>query len=523
MTDFQTSQHAPHILCDDDEDAVMPTSVNDVTSSQHAITSSATPKSLPFRGSDPSDPQSEWVMIPPNSSTFPTTSSSTADSGDPSQHSQSHRSELATSRQSTKRKSGDSPDLSDQVVASSNTNPFTSRGALQKHLLDQSLHFYLKTDGEAREKSFEASDIGSDAEDSTHTDAMASNQEKILEELNTNFMFIDKRYIDEPENAKFKEQVIKVVKADRKSTVSQEERENFKMDYQMYSGKDEATLTWMMVPYMMERQFTAQDLDEQGNPTGDFQVRVFSARGVEVSVNRLFAEHRLPHALMDYDNVDPSIIKSHFQSSNALTTPKPDFAYGIAKTFLPPPPNKISDETLALLNVTPVRDVFLDWENKSGGGDMMKCRNQALKGTAQAILAQRQLLARMGQVSLPGIDEETYLYAAANNNDTLQIFVAYAWVAADCVRTEFCMDRIATIPFSILEISNDENTLANLRKPLHNIMEWGCMTRMPVLKARYEKLWTFERKELARIMAEKAAEAEPEEGQGTSGKKRKTG
>ena len=362
----------------------------------------------------------------------------------------------------------------------------------------------------------EESDLGSDVNASNadtsdaQLDAMANNPQNIRKELNENYMFVNVRLINKPENAKFKERVMKIVKSDRTSTVSEEDNKNFKNNYMTYSQDNEAAITAMLLPYVIKPQFSAQDVDDEGNPVGDITVRGWVEQGIVASTNCLFAPGRLPHALMNAPKATQSMIEKHFQESNALTTPKPDYAYGISENKLPQPPFDIAipGEIKSLLNVAPKRDIFFVWENKSGQGDLMKCENQAIKATSAVIYAARQLLDHTGQVRTPGIDEDTYIFAATNNNNTLQIFVAYAWVPSDCSHVEFHMDSLMSVPFTINDVEDTPMTLANMRKPMHNIIEWGSITRMPALRRRYDKIYTFAREEfMRRVEVEEKAEA----------------
>ncbi|KAL9595269.1 MAG: hypothetical protein Q9219_006545 [cf. Caloplaca sp. 3 TL-2023] len=347
---------------------------------------------------------------------------------------------------------------------------------------------------------------------------MTSNPANVRIEMNKNFMHINEGPLNDPENAKFKERVIKVVKSDRKSAISDNDTKEFQSNYMTYNLANETTLTYMLVPLMMKASFSAPDVDDNGNPISEAKVRWFFDQGVVASCNQLFKPYRLPHALMNVPTLPAKMVKDHYDKCDALTTPKPDFSYGIERNKLPQPPLNVvvSAETEELLDVAPQRDVFFNWENKCGQGDLNVCENQAAKDSAAVILASRKLLERTGRPMKAGIDEDTYTYAATNDNKVLEIFVAYAWVPPDLSHVRFHMDSICRVPFTMADVRDQPNTLANLRKPLHNIIEWGSVSRMGALRKRYEALWAFEAEAFARLVDEKAKDEE-----GKSAKRKK--
>lgn len=323
---------------------------------------------------------------------------------------------------------------------------------------------------------------------------MANSPDNMRKELAANFMFIGCGPLSHPDNAEFKENIVKVMKSDHKSAVSEEDIEDFEQNYETYKTSNEATFTYILMPIMMGRRLTAQDVDQEGLPQG-YKTRGFVQQGVITSVDKLFTPYCLPHALMNTPNVPPKMIHQYFNDRKALTTPKPDFCYGLAEDCVPKAPSdiRVSDRIKSLLKVAPVGDSFFVWENKSGGGILVKCENEALRDVSALIYAKRQLYEHMGRNNTPGIDKQTYIYAATNDNRKLDFWVAYAWLPEDLSRVEFHMDKIGSIDFSMDELKRDPNTLPDIRKPLHNIIEWGSIAKIPELQGFYNKLWEVER------------------------------
>lgn len=342
------------------------------------------------------------------------------------------------------------------------------------------------------------------------------------EELAENFMYVDCGHLEE--NDDFQKMVVKVLKSDHKSVVTDEDRKAFELTYDTYKFFNDATLTFMLVPIMMKPNITAQDVDDAGKPCGEFQPCDFYQQGVLYSVKEQFKGYCLPYRLITVPDVPNTLVQEYYDTAKALT-PKPDFAYGLIEHVLPGAPSDIivSPELEALLKTTPVREIFFIWESRSSGrtSDRLTYESQALRDTAAVIYLKRKLFAYIGRASEKGIDTETFIYAATNEQALLHLWVAYAWLPEDLSRVEFCMDMISsTLLPSGGGFDNDPNTLVNIRKRLHNIIEWGSLERMPDLVRFYTKLWDVERGVSNRTMVMKA-EVEAEADAAASKKKQK--
>ena len=343
---------------------------------------------------------------------------------------------------------------------------------------------------------------------------MMTSPEHVRKQLKKDYMFIDKGHLNDSGNADFKKMVMKVMETDRTSAVSEKDKARFEKNYKKYKHFNEATFVYMLLPTMMGDEFTAQDVNEDGQGEGDYKERHFADQGVLCARDHLFNEkYCLPHRDMNIPDLANSTLKDYFDNSAHMTTPKPDFVYGLCEDGLPSPPSdiKYSKEVDTLLNLAPLQEVFFVWENKSGGGNMIKCGNDALKDTSALIYARRKLNMLMGYPKEPGIDQATYMYAAINNYTTIEYYVAYAWLPEDLSRVEFCMDNIGGDIFTVRELQDNGHVLPSLRKPLHNIIEWGSVIRMPKLKRFYDELWAFERARTNRSQQQaKEEETSPE-------------
>ncbi|KAL8912032.1 MAG: hypothetical protein Q9171_002885 [Xanthocarpia ochracea] len=437
------------------------------------------------------------------------------------------------SHQPSKHKRSGSPASSPRahLVPSPKTQPTASQITLRKRLDKQDLtNREMARKISASEDSDSATDNIPDSNsdsDSSQLD-MATSPGTIRKELAENFMFIGCGHLNHPDNIEFKGKIMKVMKSDRKFTVSEEDIEDFEENYKTYKLSEQPTLTFALVPIMMKPKITAQDVNQDGEPCGEFKTRSFIQHGVIFSVDQLFELYCLPHALMNNPKVPRLMIQEHFDRSKALTTPKPSISYGLSEDRLPKAPSDIivSETINQLLNFASIREIFFVWENESGGGILINCENEVLKAVSALIYAKRQLYEYIGRANKSGIDQQTFVYAATNDNTTLYFWVAYAWMPDDLSRVEFHMERIGSIDFRMEGLKPDPNALANIRKPLHNIIEWGSIARIPELKQFYRKLWEIELAVFNRKLEEKEEEAREEEAkaeaEGSKKKKRKT-
>ncbi|KAL8833943.1 MAG: hypothetical protein Q9176_007740 [Flavoplaca citrina] len=400
-----------------------------------------------------------------------------------------------------------------QTALSSKTEPTPSQIALRRELDRQDLE--LREIARARAADEESdSDTDKASASCTHSDNsqldMATNPETVRENLREHFMFVDRGHLkNDPD---FKKMIIKIMETDRTSVVSEEDIKRFDENYKTYKNSNEATLVHALLPIMMGDELTSQSVNEDGHGEGDFKERSFIDLGVVYRIEQLFNEkYCLPHSAMNVPDLPPGTMRALYDSKPYLTTPKPDIVYGIQKDKLPSRPIDLvpSEQVAKLLDHASIREVFFVWENKSGGGNIMKCGNDALKDTSALIFARRQLYEFMGRPSSPGIDKDTYLFAAINDNIRIEFFIAYAWLPKDLSHVEFCMDRIGGEDFAINELEDNRTILPCLQKPLHNIIEWGSVTRMAQVKKFYQELHQAERKMSDKII-EEAKEAEAE-------------
>ncbi|KAL9014153.1 MAG: hypothetical protein Q9173_001187 [Seirophora scorigena] len=337
---------------------------------------------------------------------------------------------------------------------------------------------------------------------------MTDSSRTVRKELAHNFMFMDRRHFHESEDTNFKAKVMKVMKSDHHSDVSGKNAKRFKENLGAYKNDEENTLMQAILPIMMKEKFASQPVNERGEVEGDQRERSFIEAGVKYQVNQLFHnKYCLPHQYINVVPLDESEVHKHFDSK------KPELS-------APPPDITLSDGLNALLDITGVRKIFFIYENKSGGGDLLKCGNDALKDASAPILTRRKLYALKGRAIKPGIDKETYLYTAINKSDKIEFFIAYAWLPKELDRVEFCMEMIGSEEFTHNQDMPAHTILTSVRKVLHNIIEWGSVKRTLELKKFYQELYAAERTRFQQYVKEKEKQKEVEAGQ--SSKKQKT-
>ena len=122
--------------------------------------------------------------------------------------------------------------------------------------------------------------------------------------------------------------------------------------------------------------------------------------------------------------------------------------------------------------------------------------------------AGRKLRERIGEDDVVGADLRTIVFSATLGPKTMEIWVHWAEVLE--AGTEFHMNMLASKSLA------DKHALPELRRSIHNILDWGCLTRMKELEDLYKRIHIWERVNFEQTI--KASEAK--EG-GKNAKKRK--
>ena len=280
--------------------------------------------------------------------------------------------------------------------------------------------------------------------------------------------------------SEFKEHVSSLISPERASGVKPGENSRFKQIYEdcITTGATEATFKHEMLEHIIMNDF--QVLADPGDPTQGikpvFESRNINLGGIFCQVEQPLRRGFLPH---NYSK-DELSLKEIASSLNVdgMFNSNPDGAWGYLGRVLGPITEgpMIKGYTNCLLTISPgLYCPFFILEVKMDMGSMEVCRNQAARGCATIVNAMRQLLHMLGREDTVGPDKDTYIYCATMCEDFMEWWVGWAEVCED-KRVRFHMSKLRT------ELFDQDNPLLVMRRATHNILEWGLMTRLPIIK-----------------------------------------
>lgn len=318
----------------------------------------------------------------------------------------------------------------------------------------------------------------------------------------------------------FEKAVRDIIGTERYSDMQASSAENIIAQREYYAHRNEDTVLQNLIPLIIKSQYLAEvkaqnpvSLAEALRPTlpaggedaesRDIKrcvPRFWFADGVDVAVNEEFRRTFLP-TRYDDETFGAELAKA-LKKVDGMTNPKPDYCYGIRHDRFPVPHDIVIDQDLdTIMEVVPgTRNVYFIIEGKSNKGNHTDAENQARRGGATLVYANRLLLERIGIPDVTGADDRSFVFSATTTPEFIAIWVHWAEVTAQ--GTIFHMNRLTQ------KFLSETEGLGALRIILHNILEWGCIGRFEKLQDLHIKLhiWqrgeTKKRKELRQLSKE---------------------
>ncbi|KAM0800639.1 hypothetical protein BDR22DRAFT_242361 [Usnea florida] len=285
----------------------------------------------------------------------------------------------------------------------------------------------------------------------------------------------------------FKQAVIAPVKQDRSSGVRPESSQRFSARYDFYKDKNEATFKREMLNLIVKDEFQILIKEADGESGAVYESYDTFDNGLVSEYEQPLRREYMPHQYGGL-GLTKNQIAAKLQA-DGMTNPVPDALWGFKSSVLPPlPPGVIlGTETAELVSVIP----GIEWtqfliEVKPDGGSMETARNQACRGGATLVHAARRVLKKTGRTEAVGPDWDTYVYSVTMDADLMEWWVNWAEVREDG-QVMFYMDYIQAVVF------RDEHALQKMRGPIHNILQWALLTRLPNVIERYPAIYDAER------------------------------
>ena len=321
----------------------------------------------------------------------------------------------------------------------------------------------------------------------------------------------------------FRKEVETMVFGDRGSAMRTQSLQSIKIWRMQNATKDEKTFFAGLIPKVLSTRSFGQEVEREASS-------FYEDDGLDKREDCLFVKNLLP-LRSDYAEA----------ASQGVTTPKPDFVYGLKVPQFPRPDAPIlRPETKAEIGVAPgIKHAFFSIDNKSAQQSIEAAENQAMRAGATMVNARRFLnrKAAKGKVR-PVINQATDTTATTAGTDAAHDaamrdpFVTHtaatpsATPAEQVTETteeaigvdtnsfaftcswvpqmanlhvhwfELCRDGSKVYHMNLLRgyLMSNKDHLADFRKDIHNILDYGVSTkRKEILKQLEQDIAQYER------------------------------
>ena len=179
-----------------------------------------------------------------------------------------------------------------------------------------------------------------------------------------------------------------------------------------------------------------------------------------------------------------------------MKNPKPDYIVGSDPDNVPrlgdvPMPGNVR----ALLDICQGMETpFLIVEGTQDLGSVVEAQDQARRGGATLVNAARMLRATVEELpDIEGPDEKSFVFSFTMSPEGVEFWVH--WYQGPAEKQFFHMNRIAT------HLLYDYEDIDGIRQKLHNIIEWGAITRLYERQCLYDSIRAYARKVHAKNVA----------------------
>ena len=314
---------------------------------------------------------------------------------------------------------------------------------------------------------------------------------------------------------RFKEMIFDIVSSERHSEMKPKSVKRIEKISPVLEEANEATFMNNLLPLIIKKERIAgrkndgstslsgnmsedEDLVEVPNPEPGFvyRSRDWFDDGVYAVTDHDFRKDLLPHGYVDEQ------VAQMLKKDDNMLTPRPDRCYGLLRNWIPVPSDiQLSSEIRKYIEPCPnLSHPFFLIEGKSNKGDKFGMQLQARRGGASLVNAMRQLLTKIKEplVTGSGVDDRNFVFSATMFPGLIDIWVH--WAELENGQAIFHMSAIKTFA------TKDPDHMRQARKLLNNIMTWGLDLKARRLSELHEKIYTWQRKETARLVEELAEE-----------------
>ncbi|KAL9018150.1 MAG: hypothetical protein Q9185_004557 [Variospora sp. 1 TL-2023] len=292
----------------------------------------------------------------------------------------------------------------------------------------------------------------------------------------------------------FKTQVKAIINPARQSQIGRLEFADAQLTIQKYKYKNEATLLDRLLPFLIKDsrlvQIPSSPTDSNRGPTTVtedqlteeekdvvWQAKSFLRSGLITLVDTFFNNASLP-----FIHNDPELA----EELDHLTKPMPDRSYAVDPAHCCFPENfRIPEDVERCLQVAEdVYHIFFVVEGKQDQGSQLEAINQACRDGAALVHTARLLRERLGLADVVGADDRTFVFSATISHGLMELWVHWAEVFAK--EQHRCPKFHMTMLASKAVI--DKKDFRDLKKMLHNILDWGVGMRKDGLQPLHDRI-----------------------------------
>ncbi|KAI4096018.1 MAG: hypothetical protein LQ344_001252 [Seirophora lacunosa] len=294
----------------------------------------------------------------------------------------------------------------------------------------------------------------------------------------------------------FQQQVKNILNQKRESKVDPLEFSEFQLAWHVYKDKNEDTLLNKLLPFFMKDKRTVS-IDSKAEEEDAHAVVSYLRSGLVEISNREFQRTCLP--LWEGGSPPDKKLLDAMAKEDGMPNSKPDRTFGVDMERCPLPIGfSIPSEIAVWLEVMRgIHHPFFFIEGKSYQGNFLEAQNQACRGGATLVSAARRLLATLGKPDTVGPDTRTFVFSAILSPGLMDIWVHWAEVLSPKALPLCHMNKLMS------KAIDDEENFGQLRKALHNIVDWGCGPRLTELEPLYPAIVEYTQRQ--RKEAEQAA------------------
>ncbi|KAK0506854.1 hypothetical protein JMJ35_010708 [Cladonia borealis] len=328
----------------------------------------------------------------------------------------------------------------------------------------------------------------------------------------------------------FRQRILEIISSERHSEMKLKSVERIEKISPVLEEENEATYMNNLLPLIIKKERIAgrkndgstshsgemsgdEDIVEVLNPEPGvvYRSRDWFDDGVYAVTDHDFRKDLLPHGYIDEQ------VAQMLKKDDNMLTPRPDRCYGLLRNWIPVPNGiQLSSEIRKYIEPCPnLSHPFFLIEGKSNKGDKFGMLLQARRGGASLVNAMRQLLTKIGEplVTGSGVDDRNFVFSATMFPGLIDIWVH--WAELENGQAIFHMNPIKSFA------TKDSDQIRQARKILNNIMTWGLDLKARRLNELHEKIYTWQRKETAKLVEELAEETRKKEAERQEKEKKK--